>query len=191
MRRCRAPDQQTPDLSPVIQEIVSRDDWSANQWLVLVVTGNGKRVAESYEGSRTGAPRLVVEYTDPCLGDAGCEDAPVCHAPPGIEVGIASDADDVEERASGSIYPDSSDLEMAFDKDTQAVGLRFGPLDIPKGAKIQHAYVQFQVDETTSGAASRRCRSLRGLVWMICADARFAMLNLGDEALSGMKPCLG
>ncbi|MEE9606183.1 MAG: right-handed parallel beta-helix repeat-containing protein, partial [Myxococcota bacterium] len=71
-----------------------------------------------------------------------------------IEVRIASDADDVEERASGSMYLNSSDLELVFDNGDQTVGLRFGPIEIPKGAQIQHAHVQFQVDEANSVATS-------------------------------------
>jgi hypothetical protein len=58
------PAQQTPDLSEVIEEIVGQDDWSPNQWLVLIITGTGERVAESYKGSAAGAPLLVVEYTN-------------------------------------------------------------------------------------------------------------------------------
>jgi hypothetical protein len=56
------PDQQTPDLAPVVQEIVSRQGWSAGNALVLIVTGSGKRVAESYNGVAAAAPLLHVEY---------------------------------------------------------------------------------------------------------------------------------
>ncbi len=52
--------QQTPDLAAVIQEIVNRSGWSSGNALALVVTGSGKRVAESYEGAA--APLLHVEY---------------------------------------------------------------------------------------------------------------------------------
>jgi hypothetical protein len=62
-KHAAGPDQQTPGLSAVIEEIVGRDDWSPNQWLVLIITGTGERVAESYKGTAAGAPLLVVEYT--------------------------------------------------------------------------------------------------------------------------------
>jgi uncharacterized protein YegP (UPF0339 family)/dienelactone hydrolase len=57
------PDQQTPDIASVVQEIVDRPGWSAGNALVVIVTGSGKRVAESYNGLSSGAPLLRVEYT--------------------------------------------------------------------------------------------------------------------------------
>jgi hypothetical protein len=55
-------DQRTPNLSSVIQEIVSRPGWVSGNSLVIIITGTGKRVAEAYEGSSAGAPLLHVEY---------------------------------------------------------------------------------------------------------------------------------
>ncbi len=56
------PDQRTPNIAAVIQEIVSRPEWSSGNSLVLIITGTGKRIAESFEGSQAGAPLLHVEY---------------------------------------------------------------------------------------------------------------------------------
>jgi len=58
------PDQQTPDIASVIQEIVSRPGWTSGNSLVIIITGTGKRVAESYNGDQAGAPLLRVEYYD-------------------------------------------------------------------------------------------------------------------------------
>ncbi|NNE35100.1 MAG: S8 family serine peptidase, partial [Rhodothermales bacterium] len=73
-----------------------------------------------------------------------------------VERRIASGNDDAEERlSSGDMYMDSSDLELVKDGDTdQLVGLRFTNLDIPQGATITNAYIQFKVDETNSGTTS-------------------------------------
>jgi len=57
------PAQQTPNLAPVIQEIVSRPGWLSGNALVLVVTGSGARVAEAVDGDAPGAPLLHVEYS--------------------------------------------------------------------------------------------------------------------------------
>jgi Tfp pilus tip-associated adhesin PilY1 len=55
---------QTPDLAPIIQEIVDRSGWNTGNSLVIIVTGSGKRVAESYNGGGgTYAARLVIDYT--------------------------------------------------------------------------------------------------------------------------------
>ncbi|MCQ3926911.1 MAG: hypothetical protein DPW17_06335 [Candidatus Jettenia sp.] len=55
-------DQQTSDISSVIQEIVNRSGWSNGNSLVVIITGTGRRTAESYEGSQSGAPLLHVVY---------------------------------------------------------------------------------------------------------------------------------
>ena len=45
------PDQTTPDLSGVIQEIVSRDGWVQGNSLAIIIGGVGTRVAQAYGGS--------------------------------------------------------------------------------------------------------------------------------------------
>jgi uncharacterized protein YjiK len=58
------PDQQTPDIAAVIQEIVSRPGWASGNALVVIVSGStGTRVAVAYDGIPTGAPLLHVEYS--------------------------------------------------------------------------------------------------------------------------------
>ena len=56
------PDQRTSDIASVIQEIVSRSGWVSGNALAILVSGTGKRVAESYNGDKAGAPLLHVEY---------------------------------------------------------------------------------------------------------------------------------
>ena len=59
----RGPDQQTPDLAPIIQEIVNRTGWASGNSLALLLTGSGKRTAEAYDGDPAGAAMLHIEYT--------------------------------------------------------------------------------------------------------------------------------
>ena len=54
--------QQTPDLSPVIQQIVNRTGWINGNALALIITGSGVRTATSYEGGPAVAPLLHVEW---------------------------------------------------------------------------------------------------------------------------------
>jgi PKD repeat protein len=79
---------------------------------------------------------------------------PLPPQPSTVEARVAASSDDAEERASGSMYIDSSDLELVFDGGDQTVGMRFNALTIPPGATIQSAYIQFQADETHSEATS-------------------------------------
>ncbi len=57
----------TPDLSTIVQETVSRSGWSSGNAMAFILSGQGKRVAESYEGASghsdsTRAPRLYIRY---------------------------------------------------------------------------------------------------------------------------------
>ncbi|MBK5266704.1 MAG: tandem-95 repeat protein [Acidimicrobiia bacterium] len=56
------PAQATPDLSGVVQQVIDRPGWVAGNALVFVITGTGKRVADSFEGGANNAPVLHVEY---------------------------------------------------------------------------------------------------------------------------------
>jgi len=67
-----------------------------------------------------------------------------------INTSILTENDDVEERPSGRMAQGSSDLEMVDDSGDQTIGLRFVNLDIPQGATITSAYIQFTVDERDS-----------------------------------------
>lgn len=129
-------DQQTPDISSIIQEIVDRSGWVSGNSLNIIAHGTGERVAESYDGVSSSAPLLVIEYS----------------APVNYSVRISSGDDDAEQDVlNGSMYLTSSDLELTADGTSeQLVGLRFGSVDIPAGSIIQNAYIQFTVDESTS-----------------------------------------
>ena len=75
---------------------------------------------------------------------------------------VASGENDVEETETGAVYFDSGDLEMVYDSydfvsnvpnGNQKIGLRFQNLNIPNGATIESAYIQFRSDESDSVAA--------------------------------------
>ena len=59
------PEQLTPDMAVLVQEIVDRPGWQAGNAIVFIFTGTGRRTAESYEGDIEGAPQLCIEYLPP------------------------------------------------------------------------------------------------------------------------------
>lgn len=73
---------------------------------------------------------------------------------------IATGMDDVEESSTGNILANvnSTDIELVYDASTsagtQVVGLRFVNMNIPQGAVISNAYIQFTCDEVSSGACN-------------------------------------
>ena len=70
-------DQRTPNLGPIIQEIVNRPGWSAGNSLVLLVTGSGVRTAESFNGVPGSAPVLHIEF-----------DGAAANLPPSVDAGV-------------------------------------------------------------------------------------------------------
>ena len=132
------PDQQTPDLSSIVQAVINRPGWANGNSINIIMTGSGERVAESYDGSSGSAPILVVEYMTPIQ----------------VSVQVNASSDDAEEQGAngsspGSMDLTSSDLELVRDGNDgdQWVGMRFNSLAIPQGAFIVDAYIQFTVDE--------------------------------------------
>lgn len=54
----------SPNLAPIVQEIVGRSGWQAGNNLAILITGHGTRTARSYDGEPNAAPLLTIEYID-------------------------------------------------------------------------------------------------------------------------------
>ncbi|UII32648.1 fibronectin type III domain-containing protein [Fulvivirga ulvae] len=145
--------QKTPDLKNIVQELVNRNGWSQSSALALVITGTGERTAEAYDGSSASAPAIYVTYSTDGSGDPSSPEVLT------FAKGISNGNDDAEESSSGSMYLNSSDLELVYDSHmsagNQRIGLRFTNVTIPQGATIEKAYVQFTVDETANTSGSK------------------------------------
>jgi parallel beta-helix repeat protein len=70
------PGQRTPDLAAAIQEIVNRPGWASGNALAILITGSGRRTAYSFEGSKTLAPLLHIEYAPLPAAGPVAEQAP-------------------------------------------------------------------------------------------------------------------
>jgi hypothetical protein len=55
--------QKTPDLSALVQETINNNGWTANNSMVFIITGEGKRTAEAYNGRSAKAAALHITYT--------------------------------------------------------------------------------------------------------------------------------
>ncbi len=157
-------DQRTPNLAPVIQEVISRSGWVSGNSLSIIIAGSGERVAESYNGDPGGAPLLHIEYR---MDGATSTPVPTATNTPvpsptptpsgevaSLEVRVNNALDDAEESDLGAVGLHSSDLEIVFDGSDQTVGMRFNNLTIPQSAIITEAYIQFKVDEGASIATN-------------------------------------
>jgi len=53
--------QRTPDLTPLLREVIDRDDWQPGNSIVLVISGKGSRVAAAFRGRDSTPAKLVVD----------------------------------------------------------------------------------------------------------------------------------
>lgn len=116
-------------------------------------------------------------------GDAYADDVQVRRAAATMDAGFESGVKD----EFWSVYGDTlvhawTDLELVDDGGLQIVGLRFAGLNIPRGAIITSATIQFKADEVQSGATSLA-------IGAQAADTAAAFTatagNLGSRATTG------
>ena len=55
--------QRTPDISALLQEVINRPGWASGNALAVIITGSGHRTAWAWDGKKTAAPLLHIEYT--------------------------------------------------------------------------------------------------------------------------------
>jgi hypothetical protein len=70
---------------------------------------------------------------------------------------VSSGSDDAEQYSKGAVILGDPALNIVYESKTtgnQIIGLRFSGLDIPKGATITKAYIEFTADKASSGTAS-------------------------------------
>jgi hypothetical protein len=123
----------TPDLSSIVQEIVNRGGWSSGNAMAFIIEGSGKRVTNSYDGSRHSAPLLHVEW-----GSSNSRD-----------IRVKRDEDDAEQNSGSAADWNDNLLELG---QSDYVGVRFQNVEIPQGASITNAYIEFfpAVDVSTT-----------------------------------------
>ncbi len=56
--------QRSPDIGSLIQAITDQPNWNPGQAMALFISGNGLRIADSYDGDPDLAPRLIINYLD-------------------------------------------------------------------------------------------------------------------------------
>jgi hypothetical protein len=187
--------QQTPDIKTVVQEIVDRAGWASNA-MVFLITGTGKRVAESASDAAK-APLLHVEYTTESVGDpdpgGGVESTGIV---------VSGSLDDAREAACLDCdNGEPADYVRLYrkllkipDDASDPIGLRFQNVAIPQGTIITNAYLEFTNDnnddsgvcewiitgqaadnpvafDDTAGNISDRPRTGQSVTWITSAPA--------------------
>ena len=132
----------TPDISSIIKEIISQEDWAPGNAIILIFRDDkdnpstGLREAESYEGEASAAPMLHIDVA----GE--------------IDIPVANGGDDAEQHLDdGRMDIGSTDLELAYEDagdpatDEQVNALRFVNIPLDNGAPVVSAYVEIEVDK--------------------------------------------
>ncbi len=56
------PDQRTSNIGSLVQALVNQGSWTPGNAMSFIITGVGQRTAESYDGSASQAPQLIINY---------------------------------------------------------------------------------------------------------------------------------
>lgn len=138
----------SPDLTNVVQEIISQSAWCGGHNLNMLITSQGVatdslRKVESYESGNGLAPQLVVEYDSSTA--TGCVTGSLSYQ-------VENTNNNAEERSDGN---ESTGTELTFNSSANDfIGVRFDDVDVPNGATITDAYLVFTAYATHTGAAS-------------------------------------
>jgi hypothetical protein len=125
---------QSAELKDLVQKVVGRSGWAANNAVVFILTGSEEiyRRAVSWDADPAKAPRLHVEYT-----------ANV------VEVPIDRSIDDVYQQyyspMSATVY--NTDTLYFGNSSYLYPGLRFRNVDVPEGATINYACIRFRAKQ--------------------------------------------
>ncbi len=105
-----------------------------------------------------------------------------------VSVGAQPDGD-AEEATNGNVYLSEGPLDLVYDSDSshwrgdQLIGLWFNGVDVPQGAIVVAAYVQFTASSTENPGASAlqvRCENVDN-----AAPIGFAQFDLSSRTLTG------
>jgi len=111
----------TPDMTPVIQELTDRNDWTSGSAMTFIIEGAGQRVAESYDGVVDYAPKLFIDYETIDTVITVISDTELCTTSI-IEINVTpvndnpiavddSETTDEDNAVSGEVLPNDSDVE--------------------------------------------------------------------------------
>jgi predicted phosphodiesterase len=92
-------------------------------------------------------------YEDKLNENCTCTGLPVANVVTST-IKLLSNSDDAEQASNGAVNLNSTDLEMVQDNSKQTIGLRYALANIPPGAYILDAYLQFAVDEVGSATTT-------------------------------------
>lgn len=139
----------SPDLSALVQEVVNQNTWCGGNDLALILLGTGstasaQRQTYGFEQGTGAAPQLVIEYDDSTA--TGCTAGTFTYQ-------VTDQSENAEERSNGR---QSTGSELTFrSQSNDYIGVRFQNINLPQGATVINAYIEFTAYQTNSGSNAR------------------------------------
>ena len=132
---------ESPDIKSVVEEVVKDSSWCGGNSLSLFIAKKvaGTRYFYSYDGDPAKAPTLDITY-NPSTATGCYKDTETAQ--------VSTGNDDAEQASNNSMDRNSSDLDIGGN----IVGVRFQGLDIPQGATIQSATIDFRASGTSTSS---------------------------------------
>ncbi|MBT4883235.1 MAG: VWA domain-containing protein, partial [Glaciecola sp.] len=136
----------SPDISAVIQAIVDQTNWCGGNDLAILLdtqstSGSSARQTFSFESGTGQVPQLVIEYDDTTA--TGCVAGELVYQ-------VSKQGNNAEERSNG--YQNTG-TELTFkDTSNDYVGLRFSNINLPQGAVILDAHLEFTAYQNGTGS---------------------------------------
>jgi len=134
-------DQRTPNVSTIISEIISSNGWQSGNPITFILTGTGTenelRKAESFDGSSSLAPKLIIEYTSNYDVDL---ELTSCILPNSTMYPSVAAVVQVEIRNYGNIT--ASNYNVSYFIDGDLIATEPGTIAIPLGESAIFTFVQ-------------------------------------------------
>ncbi len=137
---------ETPDISHLLQSVVDRNGWCGGNAMTFILEGNGRRDAVSADNDANEAPALKITYNADTLAPGkGCVTGTAISQ-------VSQSSDDAYEWPSTNVNTSNRNLFVARRNDSfLTVGVRFQGVNIPAGAEISKAYIEFEADDYRTG----------------------------------------
>lgn len=138
----------TPDLTPLIQEVVNRSDWCGGNNIALIMEsidmtiGSNRKSFSSDDGSSR-SPQLILTYDESTA--TGCLRDKFIYQ-------VDEQDNNAEERSNG--YQNTGSELTFHDDSNEYIAVRFKNINVPQGATVINAYLEFTAYQngTNSGA---------------------------------------
>lgn len=144
----------TPDLTPILQEIVNRADWCGGNSLAFImesidmVSGSNRKSYSSDDGSSR-SPQLVLTYDESTA--TGCIRDKFIYQ-------VDSQKNNAEEKSNG--YQSTGSELTFYTYDNKYTAVRFKNINLPNGADVLNAYLEFTAYQ--NGYSSGAKMTIRG-----------------------------